>query len=64
MLWGLGAAMLRGRFVGCSPPLCQRSLWHLASLLRGCRPQGPVKQQDDRSRLGERGTGKSLNKSF
>lgn len=24
MLWGLGAAMLRGRFVGCSPPPCAK----------------------------------------
>lgn len=62
----VGHRVLRDRFVGCRtlvprvPPVS-----FPPSLLCGCwaQPLGLVKQQD-RSRLGKRGTGESLNKEF
>lgn len=63
-MWGTGCS---GTALWGAEPSCQGFLLRASppSLLCGCwaQPLGLVKQQD-RSRLGKRGTGESLNKEF
>lgn len=64
-MWALGSPVAVGQ--GCSSPGMWGSACSRATLLGlywcWARPLGPVKHQD-RSKLGERGTGESLNKEF